>query len=369
MLLNVRADGHRWLISGLAASILLLGALHHIVPLSEIHLHNFLQHLYFLPIVLAGLSFGWRAALWCSMGVGLLQAPHFFEAWKVQPVYATDLLLEAPVFTVAGLVAGLLANKERRQRANLEATKEQLERVYQELQQNVEELRKAEILSAVGQLSAGLAHEIRNPLASIRGAAGILKRGNASGEGMRDCLEIIEIESQRLNRLLTSFLEFARPKPPRLQPTDFSALIDSVLALSEHANGNHGIAVHKRIDGTLPEIPGDSEQLKQVLLNLVINAIQASPNDGIVEVSAGAQDHRVVVEVRDEGAGILDVDRAHVFEPFFTTKEQGTGLGLAVSSRIVEQHGGRLTAEPNAGKGMTFRLELPLERGLRNGAK
>ncbi len=365
---DVRAGSHRWVISGLAASILLLSALHHIVPLSAIHLHNLLQHLYFLPIVIAGLSLGWRAALWCSVGVGVLQVPHFFDAWMVQPIYATDLLLEAPVFTVSGVVAGLLADKERRQRANLETTKGQLERVYQELQQNAEELKKAEILSVVGQLSAGLAHEIRNPLASICGAAGILKRGNASGESMRDCLEIIDIESQRLNRLLTSFLEFARPKPARLQPSDFSALIDSVLALTGHANGNSGVAVRKRIDGTLPEIPADTQQMKQVLLNLVINAIQASPAGGTVEVSAAVQDHRLVVEVRDEGVGIPEADRAHIFEPFFTTKEQGTGLGLAVSARIVEQHDGRLSAEPNAVKGMTFRLQLPLGGELRSDA-
>lgn len=354
----------RWLVAGMAGFILALSALHQIVPLSYIQLHNFMQHLYFLPIVVAGVVFGWRASLWCTAAVGLTQAPHIAVAWSAEPVYAMDLLLEGPVFCIAGMVAGLLADRERQYRASLEMTKRKLEQVYLELQQNVERLKKAERLSAAGQLSAGLAHEIRNPLASICGAAGILKRGNATGESVVDCLSIIDVEAQRLNRLLTSFLQFARPRPPKMQPMEVEPMIDSVLALADHAHRAPGVVVLKEIGAALPEIEGDPEQLKQVVLNLVINAIQATPKAGAVRVGAALEGECLRVTVRDEGVGIPEADLPRIFEPFFTTKDDGTGLGLAVSARIVEQHGGRLSAHPNEGRGMTFRLDLPLRRSV-----
>jgi two-component system, NtrC family, sensor histidine kinase HydH len=361
---DLPADKRRWLVAGLAGFILTLSALHQMVPLAYIQLHNFLQHLYFLPIVVAGVVLGWRASLLCTVGVGITQAPHIATAWSTQPVYAMDLLLEGPVFCIAGMVAGLLADRERRYRASLEMTKRQLEQVYLELQQNVERLKKAERLSAAGQLSAGLAHEIRNPLASICGAAGILKRGNASGEGVVDCLSIIDVEAQRLNRLLTSFLQFARPRPPRMQAVEVSTMIDSVLVLADHAHRAQGVTITKEIGPGLPEIEGDPEQLKQVLLNLLLNAIQATPGAGSVRVGAALDGDSVKITVRDEGPGIPDVDLPRIFEPFFTTKEHGTGLGLAVSAQIVEQHGGRLSAQANSDRGMTFHLDLPLRRSV-----
>jgi signal transduction histidine kinase len=282
--------------------------------------------------------------------------------WKAWPIDASDQVIELSIFGAAGLIAGFLSDRERRQRFSLERTKQELENVYYELQQNLERLRKAERLYAAGQLSASLAHEIRNPLASIAGAAGILKRGNASTQNFRDCLEIIEKESQRLNKLLTGFLDFARPRAPRFQQTDLSMVITSVAVLARHAAGASEIELRQEVNGDLPEVECDPEQLKQVLLNLVINAAQASPPGGSVWLSASAAPDRVRISVRDEGSGIPPEKQDKIFDPFFTTKENGTGLGLAIASMIVEQHQGLLTAKKNSGKGMTFCLELPRDR-------
>ncbi len=264
------------------------------------------------------------------------------------------------LFCAAGILTGTLAERGRKQRADLERTTGRLTEVYQQLQDNFERMKRAERLFALGQLSAGLAHEVRNPLASIAGAAGILQRNLRVERKDAECLEIIVKECQRLNSLLTDFLDFARPRTPHLQTTDFRLLIDSVMELAAHAVGKKPMALHKEIRPHLEPVECDPELLKQVLLNLIINAIQATPDDGEVVVSAGLRDGRLVVQVRDDGCGVSAVDRDRIFDPFFTTKESGTGLGLSVAHQIVEQHGGILTAEANPAKGMTFSVSLPL---------
>jgi signal transduction histidine kinase len=283
-----------------------------------------------------------------------LEFPQLWVVWRHDLVYATDQVGELAVFGAAGLVAGWLADRERK--ATLE-----LERVYSELRENIERLKKAERLSAVAQLSANMAHEIRNPLAGISGAAGILKRGNATSENLRECIEIIEKESQRLNKLLTSFLDFARPRTPRFQPADLREIIDSVIALAGHSPGAGAIEFRRAIDCDLPEIECDSEQLKQVLLNLVINAIQAT-RQGIVELQAAVRGRWAVITVRDEGTGIPPEHQERIFDPFYTTKDNGTGLGLAIACKIVEQHGGTLTAANAPERGLDIVVQLPLRR-------
>ena len=217
-------------------------------------------------------------------------------------------------------------------------------------------------------MSAGLAHEIRNPLASIAGAAGILQRNLQRERKDAECLEIISKECQRLNGLLTQFLDFARPRTPRYQTTDFRLVIDSVMELATHAVGKKPIDLRREVSPHLPPVECDPELLKQVLLNLTINAIQAMPGGGRLLVSAGLRNDRLSIEVRDEGCGISAADRDRIFDPFFTTKEDGTGLGLSVAHQIVEQHGGILTAEANPGKGMTFSVSLPLSNARQHEA-
>jgi signal transduction histidine kinase len=272
-----------------------------------------------------------------------------------------DQVGEMLVFGVAGVIVGLFVDRERGQRIKLERTKSELEQVYTELRENLDRLRKAERMFTVAQLSASLAHEIRNPLASISGAAGILKRGHGNPQNIRECVEIIDKESQRLSKLLTNFLDFARPRAPRFQRTDLGAVIDSVIALADHSPGAAAIQFKKEIQPDLPEVECDSEQLKQVLLNLVINAIQATGN-GEVRLCAHARNGTATVSVQDQGHGIPADQQDQIFEPFFTTKEHGTGLGLAIAAKIVEQHGGLLKAESTPGRGLTMMLELPLER-------
>ena len=331
-----------------------------IAPPHAVVLHNVLHHLNILPLMLAGMFFGWRGALKTIVFATVLQAPSIHRHWFRAPLDAQDQIVELSTFGAAGVIAGLLADRERMQRKRVEATKLELEQVYTELRQNIEQLKKTERLTAAGQLSASLAHEIRNPLASISGAAGILSRGQASSEDRAECLEILTKESQRLNKLLTNFLDFARPRLPRLQKTEPQEIVQSVAALAQHTASRQGVQLKVQVEDQGREIECDAEQIKQLLLNLVLNAIQATGGEGTVTIRSFFTMENLCIEVSDRGHGIDPQERERIFDPFFTTKENGTGLGLAIASNIAAQHGGTLTCRPNVGQGTVFRMELPI---------
>ncbi len=330
--------------SAIAVATLAIAVVHGALPESLASWRSLLQHLFYLPIVYAGLRFGWRAGLGTALlsGLGLL----------VPVEFAAARLWEVPVFCAAGALAGVIAERERKQ-------SRRLSKANQELQESAGRMERSERLSALGQLSAGLAHEIRNPLASISGAAGILRRGQASPEKSAECLEIIHKECQRLSRLLTSFLDFARPRAPRFLEISLESVFDSVLGLAGHAVNGAAVSFRRASDPGL-RLDCDAEQLQQVLLNLLINAIQAMPEGGEVVLASKVEDGKAIIEVRDQGCGVRPEDLPHLYDPFFTTKEHGTGLGLPVAHQIVAQLGGALSARHNPERGMTFSIELPL---------
>lgn len=356
----------RWKCAIIAAMIVLLAVIIWLTPPRAVEAHNVLHHLNFLPLMMAGMLFGWRGALWALLFAAFVQAPTIVRHSDRWPLDAQDQVVELAIFGAAGVIAGFLSDRERIQRRRVETTKVELELVYTELRQKIEQMKKAERLSAAGQLAASLAHEIRNPLASISGAAGILRRGHASAANTDECLGILDKESQRLNKLLTNFLDFARPRLPRYQKIQPIALIESVAVLARHAAVLHDVNLVLDLSPTLAEVECDGEQLKQVLLNLIINAVQATEGKGQVMVRARAGD-RLHIDVSDEGCGIPTEEQDRIFDPFFTTKENGTGLGLAIAANIVEQHAGELTSFSNPGMGTTFRIDLPLRRPLRPG--
>lgn len=259
-----------------------------------------------------------------------------------------------------GIVLGLVADRERKRDhpppvGNPGALNDKV-------LANLEGMKRAERLSALGQLSAGLAHEIRNPLASISGAAAILQRDRELDPKQSKCVSIIVSECQRLDRLLSNFLNFARPRPPRFQLVDLQPILENTVALAGH--GIHGKTVHldMRIDDAVPSVDCDPEQLEQVLLNLMLNAIEASPEGGTVTLAARVEGSGLTIKVVDLGHGVATAHVDRLFDPFFTTKEHGTGLGLPVAHQIVRQMGGSLLAHRNQGQGMTFSVTLPTER-------
>jgi two-component system sensor histidine kinase HydH len=346
----------------IAIMVVTLAVFTWMVPPHAVVLHNILHHLNILPFMLAGLIFGWKGAARAILLACVLQAPSIYRHWHSASLDAQDQIVELSTFGIAGLIAGVVADRERMQRHHVEETKQELEHVHTELRQNIEHLRKNERLSAAGRLSASLAHEIRNPLASISGAAGILARGNATQASKEECLDILTKESQRLNKLLTNFLDFARPRLPRFQLADPLAVVHSTMLLAQHAATSLGVTLKMDTPPATSEVTCDPEQIKQVLLNLILNAVQASKRGSVVHMVVTPTQELLTIDVADEGCGISASDLESIFDPFFTTKENGTGLGLAVAANIVAQHGGRLSGIPNADRGMTFRLLLPWQQ-------
>jgi signal transduction histidine kinase len=351
----------RWQKGLIVSSILLFALSHWLVGKPDKHLHNVLYNLDFIPILVSAMLFGWLSAVFATLFTLAVEFPHLSATWPHDPAYRLDQMAETMASGVAAVVVGFLATRERRHRHRLEETTRELARVNDELQQNLERLKKAERMYAVAQLSASLAHEIRNPLASISGAAGILSRGHANAGNVQECFDVIQKESQRLNKLLTNFLSFARPRPPRFQQTDLVAVIDSTIALARHSGEAGDIEFRRTVDGELPEVLCDSEQLKQVLFNLVMNAVHAT-GKGVVDLHAWTQSGSAFISVRDEGSGIPKEQEDRIFEPFFTTKANGSGLGLAIASKIMEQHGGTLMAKNTPGEGLAMELQLPIHQ-------
>lgn len=347
----------------LAAMVLLLGALHHLAAPHLMHWVYVLQRLYYIPIALAGLILGWRGGLIIALLAGAAYTTGTPPIWTLSRVDVLDELLEVCIFCLVGILCGALTDRLRRQTTILQTTSDQLRQAHEELEKNFERVKRAERIYSLAQLSAGLAHEIRTPLASLEGAATLVQRENQSDERRREFLEIIQKESRRLNRLLTSFLEFAKPRPPELKVIEIGELLDSVIILVRHQCDASRLELGRYVDPELTTVECDPEQMKQVLINLVMNACQAMPLGGTVSLEAQHDGTSVNIDVHDQGGGIEESNLEKIFDPFFTTKESGTGLGLSVAHQIVSQHKGLLSIARNSPQGVTVRVSLPLRQG------
>lgn len=350
-----------WIWRGvIVAAVLGTGILQLVTPFEFTYWHDLLPRLYYLPIIAAALQYGFRGGLATALLAAAAFTPYIVlsNRWD-RHLYES---VEIASFIAVATLTGVLTDRERRQKAELHESSQKLASVYAKLQTNFEGMKRAERLSAIGQLSAGLAHEIRNPLASIAGAASILQRTGPSDSRYERCLTIITYECERLNRLLTNFLNFAGPRSPVFQRVNIHRTIDNVMNLADHAMERSNIAVRKHMSPNPLNLDCDPEQLEQVLLNLVINALQASPPGSDVVVSAEEIDNKVAIRVMDHGSGVQPEHIDRLFDPFFTTKETGTGLGLPVAHQIVGQMGGELIATSNPDGGMTFAVILPSTR-------
>ena len=340
--------------------MLLITISHYLTPPQFYLSHEILERLYYLPIIIAAVFFGWVGGLLAAGCAALCYVPFVFMASHNSPQIMAGRYAETAVFLAVGVLTGVLSDRERKRRLELQQATDQLSEMNRQLQTNFQQLRRADRLSAVGQLAASLAHEIRNPLGSIEGAIDIMDR-TGDEDRRREFLGIIKKETRRLNGLLTNLLNFARPRAPQIREAQLDTIVRTVVDLTAH-NAQQGIRLEIRIAPDLPPVECDSEQIIQVLLNVVLNAIQASPAGGDISISADRRESMIFMRVSDEGIGIGDVELDKIFDPFHTTKEGGTGLGLAISYQIIAQHGGGIAVERNANRGMTFTITLPIRQ-------
>ena len=245
-----------------------------------------------------------------------------------------------------------------------EQMEEKIQKTTATLRKTEAQLIRSEKLAALGQLAAGIAHEIRNPLTSINILIHSLRDSFSSNNSHREDLQVIEEEIDRINKIVDQFLRFARPSPPLLEKAEISSVFEETLQLLRPQIEKQRISVQKNF-GSLPLINIDKEQMKQVVLNLLLNAIQAMPGGGRLQLAGRMPrgNRWIQLSIQDSGMGIPPQDMDKLFDPFFSTREGGIGLGLSIAHRIIDQHHGRIEVESTPEKGTLFTIWLPLERG------
>lgn len=300
---------------------------------SELHLA------FILLVALHAFYFGVRTGLGTAAGAAALYA--LAVEW---PPPVPGFELRVAFFGLVGLCMGVVAEQARHRQ--------------QALARQQEQLLHSDRLATVGELAAGLAHELRNPLAGISGALHVLGSQLPAGDARHDLLEDLQAQISRMNRTLTDLLQHARPVTPQRIAIDVNALLEQSLQFLPR----HGLEIIRRYEASLPPLSLDPSLLHQALLNILVNARQAMPQGGrlILESRIGTDRERPIeVRIADTGTGIAPEHLDRIFQPFFTTKTQGTGLGLAIAAQVVEQHGGRITVASTVGVGSTFTISLP----------
>jgi signal transduction histidine kinase len=300
--------------------------------------HALYRMLFYLPLVLGALWFGLKGALWVCGSVSALYLPYALAQWHALSLEAFHQVLEGVLYIVIALILGLLVEKERRQHRALV---------------------QAESLAAVGRAVSEVAHDMKTPLMAIGGFAHRHYRKMAEDDPDREHLKIIIQEAGRLKSMVEHMLEYGSTGP--LQPTKSSLndLVRECVKISEPMAKRSGVAVSTDLDPSIPSIFVDVQKLKRVILNLIANAIQASPSGEKVVVKTQRSTQKVALDVVDCGYGIQEEDRNKLFIPFFSSKKEGTGLGLAIVKKTVEAHGGEVFCHSNSERGATFSIRLP----------
>lgn len=339
---------------GVFGGVGVITALHLLTPFPQGHdmalhaQHTVLEGLYYIPIFVAAYSWGLRGGALGGCLVDSIYATHtHFQLGGLFDPVNRSRLLALFIFPVVGLTLGWLSDRLRRETGALVDAERQL--------------RRAEMLAALGELSAGLAHEIRNPLAAIRGAAEVVSGAVPKGSRDEEFARLLLSEIQRLDRVVSDFLHFARQGRPDEDVADPAACAKETFTLLRSQAERARIDLRIRSDIGNGHVQCPPEALRQVLLNLCLNAVQAiGPNPGEVTVSvATPAPGRVRIVVDDSGPGVPVSEREVVFRPFHTTKADGTGLGLAVVARIVAGCGGSVEVGDADAGGARFIVTLP----------
>ena len=338
----------------------------------EIGINSSYFPIYFLPVVSAAIYFGTLGAMSWTTVASLAYLSLLFPAMQevdVTPEGKGILAIRVLFFYIAAILVNRFAVENRRQVQRLQDLSEKLEETNRQLRRAEADARRAERLAALGQLSAGLAHEIRNPLGVIKGSADMLSRKVAGSEPLvAELAGYISSEVNRLNALVVRFLDFARPSKLELRPERISEILDRALDAANASFPNGSVKISRQYAPNLPEIPADPQLCEQVFVNLITNALQAmlaqeASSEKTLRLSIAPElsngEPGVGVIIEDTGPGVPPELREQIFNPFFTSKKDGVGLGLSIVAKIVDDHRGSIRLENITPRGARFHVFFP----------
>jgi len=326
--------------------------------------------IYYLPVISAAMVYdAWGTLLWTALASAAYCSylPSALQEYELMASGAAELAIRNLFFFVAALVVNRFVTQNRLQALRYQKLAETLAETNRRLEQAQAEARRSERLAALGQLSAGLAHEIRNPLGVIKASAETLHKKLQPNDPLaRELTDYISSEVNRLNALVSRFLDFARPLQLQLGSHEISPLLEQALKAVRDRWPEAKVEIERQYAKDLPKVLVDAELCEQVFTNLVLNAYEAMPEGGKLKVVAAvtlSDSHQgVEIDIEDSGPGIPPELQEQIFNPFFTTKKDGVGLGLSLVSKIVDDHGGWLRVTSNPGQGACFKLFLPAEQ-------
>ena len=355
--------------------ITVISVLHYTTPTMKWQFHLLYMQSYFIPILIGAFQFGIRGGLGVAVVISLIYFPHIMLQWGGMVENNLMRFLQIALFNVIGYLTGIKTQKENEEKARtqqalkeLEESLLQLRKQSEKLSDLEEQLRLADRLSIVGELTASLAHEVRNPLGAIRGTVEILRDEFGNQLKETDFFRILIEETERLNSVVDNYLSFARKKDQEESQYNIREVVqNSTLLLSSKARKS---GIQFKID--LPQAPiileGNPNNLRQSLVNLELNAIQAMNNGGEISITGQLVDGNdsslkqkiLRLTINDQGSGIKTGDLEEIFKPFFTTKADGTGLGLSIVKRIADENHWQIDVSSKSGSGTTFTLLIPV---------
>ncbi len=304
------------------------------------HTHHLLyQGLFFFPVMLAGFWFGLRRALTASLSITLILLPLSIMHWKGFGAEDFNNFMEMILYNGVALTLGKLRDREQAKQRRLYET---------------------ESLAVMGNAVSGLAHDIKTPLVAIGGFIRSLQKKLGKDDPLHEKLAIIMDESQRLENMVKEMLDFARPLELRRSKEDINLVVSQSIAIITEEAERRKVKILSHAPPNLPLVSLDATRMRQALINLLMNAIEASPEGEKVVVSIYQKRRRLIIDVSDRGCGIPSDKKEAVFALFLTTKAEGTGLGLPIAKKIMEAHQGLIEVLDNSEKGVTIRVKIPI---------
>ena len=312
---------------------------------TQYHYHSVYREFYFIPLALAAFWFGIRGALLTSGVITCFYLIFLWSIWYGWSAEKINAFIEIVFLNGTALILGLLREREHRERRRTQ---------------------KMENLATIGKTVSGIAHDMKTPLVAIAGFSWRILKKLGADDPHREKLIIIHQEAQRLESMVKDMLEYARPLNLALSPADLNIILQESIAIVKGIAGEKQVTLEGRLSSNISLLELDPRRMKQVFINLLANAVQASPPGESVVITSVSEGEGIVIDITDHGPGIAVEQKENIFTPFFTTKKEGVGLGLVMVKNIVAAHGGEVKFfdNPPPATGVTFRVILPQESGV-----